>query len=138
MRKSFAPNFGNFQKTGYFYILAVFYTLIRCMIFILSFWNFRKSAARLGGRTRGRACTGASSSRRGPCRRHTIPVPLCQPRHITLSKARSRLYQHRFLRPNTYLILFVSIFRHPQNHLIEFSLIFKKSYEKLQIIVNIP
>ena len=41
MQKSFAPNFGNFQemskKRSYFDILAVFYTLILCLIFILSF-----------------------------------------------------------------------------------------------------
>ena len=41
MQKSFAPNFGNFQKISkkrsYFDTLAVFYTLVLCWIFAFSF-----------------------------------------------------------------------------------------------------
>ena len=50
MQKSFAPNFGNFQKISkkrsYFDTLAVFCTSVLCWIFAFSLWNLRKSAAR--------------------------------------------------------------------------------------------
>ena len=47
IRTKFRKFSENEQNPGYFDILAVFYTLIRWMIFVLSFWNFRKSAASL-------------------------------------------------------------------------------------------
>ena len=34
-----------------------------------------------------------------------------RPRHITLSEARSRLYQHRFLQPNTHFSAFFEIYK---------------------------
>ena len=47
----------------------------------------------------------------------TAPSPLlarpgrCRPRHSTLSEARSRLYQHRFLQPNTHFAAFCEIYK---------------------------
>ena len=35
----------------------------------------------------------------------------CRPRYITLSEARSRLYQHRFLQPNTHFSAFFEIYK---------------------------
>ena len=49
MQKSFAPNFGNFQKISkkrsYFDTLAGFCTSVLCWMFAFSFWNLWKSAA---------------------------------------------------------------------------------------------
>ena len=48
--KILRTKFGNFQKMSkkrsYFDTLAVFCTLVLCLIFALSFWNLRKSAPR--------------------------------------------------------------------------------------------
>ena len=59
-----------------------------------------------------------------PCRRGRVPCPwrspavrrsaiqpAAQPRHITLSEARSRLYQRRFLQPNTNFAAFFEIYK---------------------------
>ena len=58
---------------------------------------------------------GASSRAGEPPSQGCVPAPrlatLRQPRHITLSMARSRLYQHRFSQSNTHFAAFFEIYK---------------------------
>ena len=49
------------------------------------------------------------------------------PRHITLSEARSRLYQQRFLQPNTHFAAFCEIYKMSSLNVQNFAIFFENS-----------
>ena len=60
------------------------------------------------------AACGALERRRCPARRRPRRPPGgSRPRHITLSEARSRLYQHRFWQPNNHFSAFFKVYSRP-------------------------